>query len=612
MSEQKFFIRVIGKGISKTASGIGKVAGSIKRMTTLSLGSKIAIGAMGVAGKKMLDDFGRFEEVERGFENLTKAAGMSSATFGKLKEATNGTMNATDLMTQANNAMILGVVENENQMAELFDTAQRLAAVMGKDATFGIESMVTGMGRQSKLMLDNLGIMVDVQSANEEYAKELNKTTSELTESEKKTAFNNATLKASKKILADIGEEVPTTRMSMQMMTASIKDMAVVGGEQLAPMFNTLAVNFRDFSTSLMETVGQTDFLATFKNMLNNMPIVIDGIAQIVVAGFDYMADYVPWALGKGLKIAWGTLKGFAIELKDYGFIIGEYLSAGFLIALEKMKIAMKGWTGFSTAENEAMLIQLETKLANTKLGKALTDDEDIKDLQGFTDKSLQILEDTFGKIQIKKDEQEKDGSPFFTKKTFKDSVDDIEEVEMAIGGIEQSLVDAGQAGAGSLATSLQTLAGEFEGLEVAAKRAAQVQALVDAYASANAAYKAMAGIPVVGPVLGGVAAGLALTAGLANVAQIEKAEEGYSGMVTKPTMFLAGEAGAENVQITNLDRVGGGMRSGNERPIHVSITGNVMTKEFVEKDLIFKIKDAVRKGIGFGRTIPGAGNIIG
>ena len=77
MSEQKFFIRVIGKGISKTASGIGKVAGSIKRMTTLSLGSKIAIGAMGVAGKKMLDDFGRFEEVERGFENLTKAAGMS-------------------------------------------------------------------------------------------------------------------------------------------------------------------------------------------------------------------------------------------------------------------------------------------------------------------------------------------------------------------------------------------------------------------------------------------------------------------------------------------------------------------------------------------------------
>ena len=121
-----------------------------------------------------------------------------------------------------------------------------------------------------------------------------------------------------------------------------------------------------------------------------------------------------------------------------------------------------------------------------------------------------------------------------------------------------------------------------------------------------------MAGIPVVGPVLGGVAAGLALTAGLANVAQIEKAEEGYSGMVTKPTMFLAGEAGAEIVQITNLDRVGGGMRSGNERPIHVSITGNVMTKEFVEKDLIFKIKDAVRKGIGFGRTIPGAGNIIG
>jgi PAS domain-containing protein len=50
-------------------------------------------------------------------------------------------------------------------------------------------------------------------------------------------------------------------------------------------------------------------------------------------------------------------------------------------------------------------------------------------------------------------------------------------------------------------------------------------QALVDTYSSATAAYKAMAGIPIVGPGLAIAAAAAAIGAGLANVAQISKTE---------------------------------------------------------------------------------------
>lgn len=57
------------------------------------------------------------------------------------------------------------------------------------------------------------------------------------------------------------------------------------------------------------------------------------------------------------------------------------------------------------------------------------------------------------------------------------------------------------------------------------AKMFAQTQAVIDTYASANAAYKAMAGIPVVGPALGFAAAAAAIAAGLANVVMIEKQE---------------------------------------------------------------------------------------
>jgi hypothetical protein len=54
-----------------------------------------------------------------------------------------------------------------------------------------------------------------------------------------------------------------------------------------------------------------------------------------------------------------------------------------------------------------------------------------------------------------------------------------------------------------------------------AGKAAAIAATTIDTYQSATAAYKSLAGIPVVGPALGSVAAGVAVVAGLANVKKI-------------------------------------------------------------------------------------------
>ena len=78
-----------------------------------------------------------------------------------------------------------------------------------------------------------------------------------------------------------------------------------------------------------------------------------------------------------------------------------------------------------------------------------------------------------------------------------------------------------------------------------AAKRAAQMQAIVDTYASANAAFKAMAGIPVVGPALGYAAATAAVLAGLANVKIIESQKFASGG-----SMMVTGSGGADSQTI--------------------------------------------------------------
>ena len=101
------------------------------------------------------------------------------------------------------------------------------------------------------------------------------------------------------------------------------------------------------------------------------------------------------------------------------------------------------------------------------------------------------------------------------------------------------------------------------------------------------------------------------ITQGLANVAMISKsigdiskfAATGMDEVVTKPTLIMAGEAGAESVQITPLEgpNIDGPQGGGGGTVINVS--GNVMTQDFVETDLMESIREAIRKGGDLGIT---------
>lgn len=76
-----------------------------------------------------------------------------------------------------------------------------------------------------------------------------------------------------------------------------------------------------------------------------------------------------------------------------------------------------------------------------------------------------------------------------------------------------------------SVSNTLSTAATLFKKGSSEYKVLATASALIDTYASANAAFKAVAGIPVVGPALGAAAAAVAIAAGLANVAKINSTD---------------------------------------------------------------------------------------
>ena len=247
MAVNKEIIEVIVKGAKKSKKQLGGVNASLVSMAKKAgLAAGAYFGARGlIEGFKQLTLQGsKLQNVSKAFDNMGKQVGFTTAAMQKFRAATNNTVDDIELMTKANNAMALGIVENEDQFANLLDTAQRLGAALGQETGPALDSLVTGMGRQSKLMLDNLGIMVDTQGAYEDYADILGVTVSELTESEKKTAFNNAAMAEANRIVGEMGPETETANMKMQELGVTFSNMTADLGKALSPALENLTSKF--------------------------------------------------------------------------------------------------------------------------------------------------------------------------------------------------------------------------------------------------------------------------------------------------------------------------------------------------------------------------------
>lgn len=122
----------------------------------------------------------------------------------------------------------------------------------------------------------------------------------------------------------------------------------------------------------------------------------------------------------------------------------------------------------------------------------------------------------------------------------------------------QRAEVDAMNASAGAI--------GQFVGGAKIAGRIQQVSATIDAYRTIN---KIMADPKLVFPtnVLTATSVGASAFANVMSISkslgEFKTASEGFDGIVTKPTLFLTGEDGAERVNVSNLEKPDGGADAG-------------------------------------------------
>ena len=581
MAQNKTRFQIIAEalGFGKVNKKVKTLQGSLKRfalglvsVTAAYKGFGFAVDSVKMAGK--------LEGIEKGFGNLSKQAGFSANAFSKFDKALNGTVDRMTIMEQANSAMLLGIAENDDQMAEMFDTAQRLAVALGQDATFGIESLVTGLGRQSKLMLDNLGIIVDVRKANKAYAEELGITASKLTDAERKQAFINEALRQGKDLVEGIGEEQITTAYKMDQLTASISNFKTEIGEALV---DSGAVEELTKYSKILITMAQS-WLHNNRSASENLGIHGE--------------------LGVELNKSVATSQ----ELHDNYYALSDALNIyNNLTEKQKASVLSTGWAlNALTSEQKDLLTELMgTNEWSDTIGVLFKDmasgASEVKYEMRFFRTEMENQSEVTDGIIEKNDEQiaqeermrEQRANRNQQEQTFigllQDKLKKLKESKILNAIVTQSEIVSNSKVLGSFA-ELNTAQG---GSAKKTRDLTIAQAIADAYAGSARAFRDYPFPANLLVAAGSVASGMAAVENIKAAYKEEHAQYGFQGIVDEPTQFTVGEAGAEVVSVSPLEgpdnSVGGGMK--------FVIQGNVMTDDFVEDVLIEKLQQAVYRG---------------
>ena len=667
---------------------------------------------------------GKVNSMKNAFVNLSGGTENAAMSMVKLQRATNGTMSQMDLLQQANNAMVLGVTKNSDEMSEMFDMAQRLGRALGVDTARSIESLVTGLGRQSVKMLDNIGIIVKSNEAYEDYADANGLVASQLTDAEKRQAFFNAALTSGRKKMKQLGPEIFTVQDSFDRFTATIEDLGIALGNLIGPQLQSMMDSFsdmifdftagptekliRDLEDAGVETQSFTFLIEELNKELREKAKVEATAASGVFIGnmvetqgslqktTEFLQDY-----GLGIKkvettqdlLTKATSNYFPFLKLNMQLLMGntgalgtmkDILKSGILTVVDFDKasketiLTMEERIGVIQKEITASQEWVEETKKKQKEGKKLTAVEktmlsESKRTQERLLKEgesimalLPTLKAYVGQQELVKKSTEENTETFATELKAIDKKSLLQEQLLKVQQdletvMNKANVDAAEKklsdeealklkekeiniknqlikldedeAASALKTSLtkkKVVSQAFSALsdlvgmnEKYAKAAAGIQAagaVVDAFAAAQSTFAQTSKIAP--PPFPQIAYAAALATGLVNARKVAMSandvgsggggpkyeQGGYVGgrrhsqggtiIEAERGEFVMSRNAVQSIGLETLNQMNKGGGAGN---INISVTGNVLTQDFVEGELAESIKEAVRRGSDFG-----------
>lgn len=223
--------RSLGQAANDTANGVGKLAAGMQATV-------VALGAMGLA-------LGAREIVETSIELLKLGAAAERAEFSlnalsdgdadeyvtAIQDASLGTIDAMQAMAISNRALQMGLVDNAGDMARLTEVAVALGRTMGTDSVTAFNDLTTAGARQSRMIADNLGIIIDANALEKEKLRLMEADASLTEDAARQQAFLNQMIEQGSGTLEKMGGLQQDNATALEQVNALWADFKGVVGE---------------------------------------------------------------------------------------------------------------------------------------------------------------------------------------------------------------------------------------------------------------------------------------------------------------------------------------------------------------------------------------------
>jgi hypothetical protein len=233
----------LDKAAGTAAGGIGAMGKAFAAAGIVAFGAQVAGATIELAkmGAQSLALKSSFDQVQGGAANAT-------AILESLRSASRGMISDYDLMLSANKAALLGVADTAEEMSGLLQIASVRGRAMGISATQAFNDIATGLGRMSPLILDNLGITVDLEATTAKYAATLGKSADALTDAERKQALVNAVMESSASLMEDANASAQNLAgQGFAQLDSAWANFRTSLGESIAPFLDARAKEIADF-----------------------------------------------------------------------------------------------------------------------------------------------------------------------------------------------------------------------------------------------------------------------------------------------------------------------------------------------------------------------------
>lgn len=314
--------------LKQNAKSFGEIASSdqVNGIFLGTMATKLA-GLLGEQASK-LKDFA-LESARAGVEMAEQADGVTKAfnamdnpnLLDNLRKATKGTVNDVQLMTAAVQANDFRIPLED--LGKYLEFAQLKAQQTGQSVDYMTNSIVTGLGRKSPMILDNLGISA-----------------AEISEKTKETGdFMKAVAEIVDTQLAEAGETYISAADRAAQKTVELQNAQKALGDEILPLKEQWDDAYADMQ---LNTISLISWCVKHQGVVKTLGILLTAFTVVAIATSNAIKTNIVVTKGAAAaQQAWNVICATGTGLL-------KLLQAGFYLLTGRVTLAKNAWTAMN------------------------------------------------------------------------------------------------------------------------------------------------------------------------------------------------------------------------------------------------------------------------